>query len=163
MAACTGVSKKRLNNSKLHIATILVGFATQSVHNKFPHFNSLSKGIGCYEGTYALDSYSGSIGTNNQWKSYIGRKLRPGDTVGCLIDLNSGTISFIVDKDKPITPAFTNIDTRTRYYACASLKYRKTRVFARFHPPFQHAAIVEAYIKSTSIDPVLPLCQTDRT
>jgi len=46
-------------------------------------------------GTWAIDQM-GSKGTENHWCKF-GSKLKPGNVIGCLLDLIEGTMSFYVD------------------------------------------------------------------
>jgi hypothetical protein len=59
-------------------------------------------------GTYAIDSYAGSVGTNGKWKAFADKKFRNGDVVTSELDLKLGTISYWLN-GSPYFFAFTLI------------------------------------------------------
>ena len=82
------------------------------------------------KGSWAIDSYTGSIGHNGEWKNYA-VKLRKKDIVGVFVDLEKGRLSFSVN-GKPFGVAFEEIPQNTGISPAVSLKYYSTSVSANF-------------------------------
>lgn len=111
---------------------IFIGIVNQKFN--FKNCNLPSKEIGDFVGSWAMDSYSGSIGTEGKWKSY-GKKLKKGDLIGVLLDLEQQTLSFTLNNQN-LGVAFTNLVPEDIYFPAISLKFKLTSVTASFKPPF---------------------------
>jgi hypothetical protein len=100
--------------------------------------------------TWAIDSYAGAVGTENQWKPYYKKKLRRGDVVGCALDLVAGTIKFSINGEV-LGVAFSDLDVTKKYLPALSLKYNKTRVVGHFNTEEMKVPLGDAF-------PLLELC-----
>lgn len=132
--------------------SFLSGWVDAGKVNAFPSCDSSSWFVGGKEGTFGLASQTGGVGTNGRWNPYFYRKLRKGDIVGTLLDMNKGEIRYWVRSPSlqslselsPPSHAFT-IDTRRSYLASVSLKYAQSCAKATFGHPFALWNLVEAH------------------
>ena len=134
-----------------------------------PRLNHFSSSLFDTPGSWAFDSYSGSVGHAGKWQPYAKRKMRASDVVGCLLDLKRGQMTFFLEHNKDYGDAFpdfpASVAPDTVVYASLTLKYKGTTVCGRFAPPFVHQSLVDAYLRKhhSNITPVpkcLPLIAT---
>lgn len=137
-------------------SSLLTGWVDAAKTNAFPHCDSTSWYVGAKEGTFGVASQSGTAGTSGLWRPFIDRKLRKGDIIGTMIDLNRGEIRYWVrsagGREKapdltPSAPAFASIDPRRSYLAAVSLKYAQSSVQANFKHPFALWDLVQAHFQ----------------
>jgi hypothetical protein len=121
--------------------------------------------VGWKAGSVGINSQSGCIGTGNVWKSYFGRKIRNGDVVGSLLDLNKGEVRFLLRSPearnlRDVFPSFgLPVDPHKVYHACTTLKHTQTKVYATFTHPFALWDMITTEFGKTdlfSLPPSLP-------
>ncbi|KAJ4461343.1 hypothetical protein PAPYR_2396 [Paratrimastix pyriformis] len=90
-----------------------------------------SAGLGLVNESWAIDAM-GAVGTGGQWKPYHRMKLKPGMTIGALIEFegSSPRISFFCD-GSPLGIAFDGLPPGYYRPSC-SLKYKGTTVVSNF-------------------------------
>lgn len=110
------------------------------------------KGIGDFPGTWAIDSYSGSIGHNGKWKTYA-QKLKRDNVVGVIMNMDEQTLSFSIN-GQTYGVAFP-LPNNSVYFPAVTLKHKGTSITANFGDnigrPFKYKP--EGFISITHVSP----------
>jgi hypothetical protein len=115
---------------------VFVGWMDATATLTFPEKDPLLSGIGNSIKSWAMDSYTGSIGHNNKWKKDYGTKLKGGDVIGTGYDPETGIIFFVVNGVN-LGVAFNDIPKGLKLHPAVSMRYNDTRVRANFGAHFK--------------------------